>query len=310
MHRPEGPGRFFGVHSGHPRPVSVVPTDGLNPPGDQGKIMDRNDRNTMIVEHLPLVGYIVADVRARATHLDRDDLAAVGSLALVAAAEAFDPDLGVPFGAYARTRITGAIADDMRSADWASRGTRKRIRETLATQEALSARLGRSVGVQEIADAMGVDRQTASDAMRDAARTVTALDETVHDVLAADLPLPGEDLLEAEKRHYLRAAVEALPERMRYIVENVYFGDRTVTEVAAELGITHSAVSQQRSEAMRLLRDGLTAHYGDDGVAVEPTSRTTAARRSAYLARVAANAAAGVARAVHDVTSGAAVVAS
>jgi RNA polymerase sigma factor for flagellar operon FliA len=83
----------------------------------------------------------------------------------------------------------------------------------------------------------------------------------------------------------------------------VYFGDRSVTEVAAELGITHSAVSQQRSEAMRLLRDGLAAHYGDDGVTVEPASKTTAARRSAYLARVAANAAAGVARAVQDATT-------
>lgn len=183
--------------------------------------MDRTERNAMIVEHLPLVGYIVADVRSRATHLDRDDLAAVGSLALVAAAEAFDPTLGVPFGAYARTRVAGALADDMRSADWASRGTRKRIRETLATQEALSARLGRSVGAQEIADAMGVDKQTAVDAMSDAARTVAPLDETVHDLVAADLPLPGDDLLETEKRRYLRAAVEALPERMRFIVEAV-----------------------------------------------------------------------------------------
>lgn len=271
--------------------------------------MDRTERNAMIVEHLPLVGYIVADVRSRATHLDRDDLAAVGSLALVAAAEAFDPTLGVPFGAYARTRIAGALADDMRSADWASRGIRKRIRETLATQEALSARLGRSVGAQEIADAMGVDKQTAVDAMSDAARTVAPLDETVHDLVAADLPLPGDDLLETEKRRYLRAAVEALPERMRFIVEAVYFGDRSVTDVAAELGITHSAVSQQRSEAMRLLHDGLAAHYGD-GTTVEPASRTTAARRSAYLARVATNAAAGVARAVHDAAAGPAVAAS
>lgn len=272
--------------------------------------MDRTARNAMIVEHLPLVGYIVADVRSRATHLDRDDLAAVGSLALVAAADAFDPTLGVPFGAYARTRIAGALADDMRSADWASRGTRKRIRETLATQEALSARLGRSVGVQEIADAMGVDRQTASDAMSDAARIVAPLDETVHDLVAADLPLPGDDLLETEKRRYLRAAVEALPERMRFVVEAVYFGDRSVTDVAAELGITHSAVSQQRSEAMRLLRDGLAAHYGDGGAVAEPASRTTAARRSAYLARVASNATASVARAVHDATAPVVVAAS
>jgi len=260
--------------------------------------MDRTERNAMIVEHLPLVGYIVADVRARATHLDRDDLAAVGSLALVAAADAFDPTLGVPFGAYARTRITGALADDMRSADWASRGTRKRIREVLATQEALSARLGRSVSVQEIADAMGVDRQTAVDAMSDAGRTTSPIDETVHDTVAADLPLPGDELVDTERDRYLRAAVEALPERMRFVVEAVYFGDRSVTDVAAELGITHSAVSQQRSEAMRLLRDGLATHYGDGQTAPEPASRTTAARRSAYLARVAANATAGVARAV------------
>ncbi|MBT2501005.1 sigma-70 family RNA polymerase sigma factor [Curtobacterium sp. ISL-83] len=272
--------------------------------------MDRTARNAMIVEHLPLVGYIVSDVRARATHLDRDDLAAVGSLALVAAADSFNPDLGVPFGAYARTRITGAIADDMRSADWASRGTRKRIRETLATQEALSARLGRSVGVDEIAEAMGVDRQTAADAMSDAGRTVTTIDDAVHDTVIADVALPGDELLEAEKRRYLRAAVDALPDRMRFIVDAVYFGDRSVTEVAAELGITHSAVSQQRSEAMRLLRDGLAAHYGDGGAAAEPASRTTTARRSAYLARVASNAAAGVARAVHDAATTQVVVAS
>ncbi len=271
--------------------------------------MDRTARNAMIVEHLPLVGYIVAETCARATHLSRDDLAQVGSVALVQAADAFDPTLGVPFGAYARTRITGSIADDLRSGDWASRGTRKRIRETLATQEALSAGLGRTVSPQEIADAMGVDRQTAVDALTDAARTVTALDETVHDTVAAELPLPGEDLLECEKRRYLRAAVHALPDRMRLIVEAVYFGDRTVTDVAAELGITHSAVSQQRSEAMRLLRDGLAAHYGDGGSTPEPASRTTAARRSAYLARVATNAAAGVARAVHDVASVPAVAA-
>lgn len=60
---------------------------------------------------------------------------------------------------------------------------------------------------------------------------------------------------------------------------------------------------------MRLLHDGLAAHYGD-GTTVEAASRTTAARRSAYLARVATNAAAGVARAVHDAASGPAVAAS
>ena len=63
---------------------------------------------------------------------------------------------------------------------------------------------------------------------------------------------------------------------MRYVVEDTYFGDRTVKDLAAELGSTHAAVSQQRSEAIRLMRDGLTAHYADDPEQpFEPQSRIT-----------------------------------
>lgn len=263
--------------------------------------MNRTERNAMVVENLPLVGYLVSEVCARATHLSRDDLASVGSVALVQAADAFDPTLGIPFGAYARTRIVGAFADDMRSGDWASRGTRKRIKETLAVQEALTASLGRTPSVDEVAGALGVDRQTAADALTDAARTVSALDDTVADHLAADLPLPEENLLVSERSRYVAAAVQALPERMRLIVEGVYFGDRTVTEIADELGITHSAVSQQRTEAVRLLRDALEAHYADDpDVEFTPVSKTAPARRSAYLSRVATNAAVGIARAMRE----------
>ncbi|MBD8704115.1 sigma-70 family RNA polymerase sigma factor [Frigoribacterium sp. CFBP 13712] len=263
--------------------------------------MNRTERNALVVENLPLVGYLVSEVCARATHLSRDDLAGVGAIALVQAADAFDPTLGIPFGAYARTRIVGAFADDMRSGDWASRGTRKRIKETLATQEALTASLGRRPSVDELASALGVDRQAAQSALSDAGRTVSTLDDTIADHLSSDLPLPGDDLLVDERSRYLRAAVEALPERMRLIIEGVYFGDRTVTEIADELGITHSAVSQQRTEAVRLLRDGLAAHYADDPDAgFEPVSKTAPARRSAYLSRVATNAAVGIARALRD----------
>ncbi|ROQ37333.1 RNA polymerase sigma factor for flagellar operon FliA [Frondihabitans sp. PhB188] len=273
--------------------------------------MNKTERNTMVVQNLPLVGYLVSEVCAKATHLSRDDLASAGALALVQAADAFDPTQGVPFGAYARTRIMGAFADDMRSSDWASRATRKRIKETLATQETLTAALGRTPNVDEIASSLGVDRQTAADALTDASRTVSAIDETVADQLAADIILPEETLLEQERTRYLRAAVDALPEKMRFIIENVYFGDRSVTEVAEELGITHSAVSQQRTEAIRLLRDGLNTHYAsDDNAEVVHESRTAPARRAAYLARVAGNAVAGIGIALHDAEAPRVAVAS
>src|SRR5690606_34638253 len=84
-----------------------------------------------------------------------------------------------------------------------------------------------------------------------------------------------------------RAAVEALPEKMRYVITRVYLQDVSVKELAEELGITHSAVSQQRAEAIRLLRDGLNAHYADSSNPTPPVhSRVSTVSRDAYFARL------------------------
>jgi RNA polymerase sigma factor for flagellar operon FliA len=258
--------------------------------------VNRTERNALVVENLPLVGYLVSDLCSRATHLSRDDLASAGAVALVTAADAYDPTTGVPFGAYARTRIVGALADELRATDWATRSARKRIKETLAVQESLTAALGRAPSVDEIAEALGVDRATAEAGLADASRTVTALDETVEPLLVSDTAGPEDALLANEQTAYVRAAVAALPDRMRSIVEAIYFDDRTVTEIAEELGITHSAVSQQRSEAIRLMREGMATHYADEGDPVVIEAKTSQARRSAYLARLAQHAVAGVSR--------------
>lgn len=258
--------------------------------------LNREERNRLVVENLPLVGYLVSEVCAKATHLSRDDLASAGSIALITSADSFNPDLGVPFGAYARRRIIGAFADDMRANDWATRTARKRIKETLAVKETLTAALGRTPTVDEISLALGVDRSTAEDALADASRTVSSLDESTSEFLVSTLPSPEGTALSTERMKYLRAAVAALPEKMRYIVEQVYFLDRTVKEIAAELGATHSAVSQQRAEAVRLLRDGLGTHYSDGDSPAVLESRIAPARRNAYLASVGERTAGGLTR--------------
>ncbi|WP_193509564.1 sigma-70 family RNA polymerase sigma factor [Cryobacterium sp. BB736] len=258
--------------------------------------MNRTERNKLVVENLPLVGYLVSELVAKATHLSRDDLASAGALGLISAADSFNPELGVPFGAYARQRVLGAFADELRSSDWATRSARKRIKETLAVQESLTAALGRSPSVDELAAAMGVDRKSASEAVADASRTVSPLDDLTAEFLEAETVLPEDSLLHDERIAYLHAAIEALPPKMRHIVREVYFEDRSVGDVAAELGITHSAVSQQRTEAIRLLRDGLRTHYADGPGEVELESRIAVSSRSAYLGRLADRAAAGMSR--------------
>ncbi|MDJ0338903.1 sigma-70 family RNA polymerase sigma factor [Cryobacterium sp. PH31-O1] len=265
--------------------------------------MNRTDRNALVVENLPLVGYLVSEVWAKARHLSRDDLASAGAVALITSADAYNSALGVPFGAFARRRIIGAFADEMRSSDWATRSARRRIKETLAVQDTLAAALGRTPNVNEIANALGVDRDTAAAGLADAARTLSALDDTTAEFLVADTAMPEESLLSAERLVYLRAAIAALPEKMRAIVEQIYFDDRPVKDIAAELGTTHSAVSQMRAEAIRLLRDGLSTHYADEAetaVTYQPESRIAPARRSAYLARLADLATVGMTRTVHE----------
>jgi RNA polymerase sigma factor for flagellar operon FliA len=124
--------------------------------------LNRADRDRIVLANLPLVGYLVSEVSAKAKHFDRDDLASAGTLALIACAEAYDPERGVPFSAYARHRILGAFTDEMRHNDWASRTTRRRITDATVTRDMLTNTLGRNPTVEEIAATLGVDRNRRS----------------------------------------------------------------------------------------------------------------------------------------------------
>jgi RNA polymerase sigma factor for flagellar operon FliA len=237
----------------------------------------------LVIEHLPLVGYIVSDLCNRGTHLDRDDLASAGQFALFQASRSFDPERGVPFAAYARTRITGALADELRSKDWVSRGARKRIKETLAIREGLSATLGRTPSVDEVAAALGVDRATVVTSLHESASGPVAIEERIDELVSTVLG-PEEAAETRERDEFLRTAVAALPERLRMIVVRIFFEDKAVKEVAEELGVTHAAVSLARTEAMRLLHEGWLHHFDRSAGVLPLPDRNPKTKRSLYLA--------------------------
>lgn len=168
--------------------------------------------------------------------------------------------------------------------DWTTRRAHQRIKEARAVTETLTAQLHRAPTVDELAAALGVDRETAVKALAEESRTVSYLDAVLEESLIADSPSPEQAALETERNSFLRAAVSALPERMRYIVEQIYFEDRTVTDLADEFGSSQAAVSQQRSEAIRLLQDGHTALY--EGRKEPVRSKVSTARHTAYMSTV------------------------
>jgi RNA polymerase sigma factor for flagellar operon FliA len=258
--------------------------------------MTEQQMSDLVVAHLPLVGYHVNEVLMRVpSSVSRDDLASAGSLALVLASRAYDPSTGVPFGRYAALRIRGALLDELRSMDWASRCARQRARELSATSDRLTSSLGRAPSREELAAAIGTDVAGVDAARHDSERRVLSIDASVNplaDVLSDGAPGPEELLLTNERLTYLKAAVQTLPERLRYVVEQLFFHDRPVIELADELDVTQSRVSQLRSEALALLKDGMNASLDPELVAAaERPDGVAERRRQAYFASVAARAA-------------------
>lgn len=255
--------------------------------------------DALVTEHLAVVSYQVKALMSRLpAHVHRDDLVSAGHLALVRAAKSYDESTGVPFARWAALRIRGALVDELRSMDWATRQARQRANRVAQVANELASTLGRSPTQQDLAEATGMTVDEVSHARSVADVRILSMDAGPDDTALAesvpDTSLGPEALLLADERtRYLHAAVQSLPDKMRQVVQGVFFEERPVVEIAAELGITQSRVSQLRTEAMALLRDGLNASLDPDLVAVpDRPEGVVERRRQAYYARVAATAAA------------------
>ena len=249
----------------------------------------------MVRTHLPLVGHLVRELLGRLpSHVNRDDLTSAGMFALATAAQAFDDSRGVPFARFAAIRIRGALTDELRSMDWASRAVRGKAREAEAARSDLAARLGRTPRRDEVAHAMGVEvthlDAVDADVQRAAVLSIQGLTEEHGADLLPDAGSGPESLiLRREQLGFLRDAIAELPERLRTVVEEYFFAQRKMADIAADLGVTESRVSQLRSEALAMLRAGLRAQDTDAEAAPKAqTSRRRSNARAAYAAAIAA----------------------
>lgn len=264
-----------------------------------------HEQDTLILETLPVVGYCVSElIRKVPAHVQREDLASAGYLALTQAARTYDPSRGVPFNRYASTRIRGAILDELRSMDWASRKARKRMRELASVTEQLAADLGRQPDIRELADVMGTAPEDVRAIRDDANRQMMSLDSGEPLTISAEGATPEERVLVDERLRYLTAGVGELPENLRIVVQGIFFEERSVVEIAAELGVTQSRISQLRTQALGMLRDAMnTALDPDQGPVVSEVPGVAEKRRLAYYAGVAERAAVIAAKEAHRTRS-------
>jgi RNA polymerase sigma factor for flagellar operon FliA len=214
---------------------------------------------------------------------------------LAQAARNFDPSRGVPFHRYALTRVRGALLDELRVHDWASRPVRAKARVMDAAAERLTARFGRPPSADELATEMKVPVSSVRNLHHDVHRAVVLNYESILEgdsdtvLLGTDAGDPEGALLDRERNAYLVDAVRALPERLRTVVVGYFFENRSMQDLGAELEVSESRISQLRAEALDLLKDGLNAQL--EPSLVEPLANPAgrvARRRESYYSAIAA----------------------
>jgi RNA polymerase sigma factor for flagellar operon FliA len=162
------------------------------------------------------------------------------------------------------------MLDALRATDTLSRDSRARLREVQRAVQKLEHELHRPPRAKEVANELGWSLQRFHDLMVEAGasgkRTEdedleaheeqfavwAAYGDEDHDIDEHADPLRG---LQARQRHEaLHAAFDALEERERYVMEQLYQRDVSMSEIARELGLSTARVSQINNEIMAKLR--------------------------------------------------------
>lgn len=239
----------------------------------RGGIVHTSARDRLVMEHVTLVKTLAQRLAQRLpSQVEVADLMSVGVLGLIDAAGRYKPTTGVPFDAFARRRVQGAMLDSLRDLDWAPRSLRRMRRDVDAAFMAARRRLGREPQDAEVAAELRVS-------VADYQKTIEQL-RTLEMGAIRSLDAPAEDgtsrlehcvdpsegvfaqLERKELRTHLARAIEQLPEREREILALYFEEELTLAEIGQVIGVTESRVSQLRTLALSRLRTLLRQSLG------------------------------------------------
>jgi RNA polymerase sigma factor for flagellar operon FliA len=225
--------------------------------------------NPRVVASIPFVEQLARRVAATMPHsIDIGDLVQDGVLGLIDAADRFDEGRGIKFETFAERRIRGAMIDALRKDAW-PRGVRRQRRELEAAREALRRELGAEPSLADLAAKMGSDekrlsrtivRINAIESTSPLANNENLDESTLPAALIPSEPERPDAAYERnETKERVRAAIASLPVREQKVIGLYYYGEATMKQIGAEIGVNESRVSQLHARAIRRLRDSLEA---------------------------------------------------
>ena len=225
-----------------------------------------------IANGLPFVESLARRVASSMPHsIELRDLVQDGMIGLIDAARRYDDSRGIKFETFAERRVRGAMIDALRRDAW-PRGVRRQRRELEAAREQLRRELGAEPSLADLAARLGSDEaRLGKTIVRIATIESTSPLSAGDNVDGASLPpalMPSEPIApdrayEArEVRDRIRGAIASLPPRERKVVGLYYYGEATMKEIGAQIGVNESRVSQLHARAIHRLKKALGADCG------------------------------------------------
>ena len=233
---------------------------------------DKKARQQLICEFLPLVHYVYGRMSVYLpTVLDDQDLVAAGVIGLISAVNDFDIKRGIEFTTFAVPRIRGAILDELREHDWIPRTARRRAAELdSALKKAKKDELD-VPDMAKVARLLGIEHADLSRLMmRTQSVSFVPLDHNTEDdsdesmsfsQLLADekSSTPHDEVEQTDTQKVLLEALESLPETEKEVLVKYYFDEKMQKDIARQLKVSRSRVSQIHNQAISMLKEKLEA---------------------------------------------------
>jgi RNA polymerase sigma-B factor len=218
-------------------------------------------RDRLIESFIPVVRSIAYRYAGRGEQID--DLEQVASVGLIKAIERFDLDRDVELMTYVFPTVVGELKRHFRDRGWSVTVPRrlKELHYRLSRLiEDLTATLGRSPTIAELAEETGVDEEEVVEAL-EVGRAYSS--RSLTRALEADEGGGAEliDLIDDEERGYeaaenrqlLATGLRSLDDRERRIIQLRFVEGLTQSQIAVEIGISQMHVSRLIRRALEKL---------------------------------------------------------
>lgn len=220
------------------------------------------NRDSLVVLHLRVVEQVLNQVSSHlhpSAATTRDELRSAGYLGLIQAADVYDKRRGVPFGAFARRRVHGAMLDELRARD-VGRRRRDLNKAGRDADRQLRQELGREPAREEVAARLDVEARTFDRVAVLIAEPAFNSDAILARQTAPELS-PEAQTIDADRVARVKRAVRVLPTREQIVLQRYYEDEWSMKQISAEIGVNESRVSQLHARAIRMLRQMLTSGF-------------------------------------------------